>query len=111
MGWDFDLLKSGKNFKRIDFDGEVLTLVPAKYEIDDSLAVQAWGDWEPYGTLTVNLGEEDLPEHYAYFNINMYRGPELLEVLENASIINGTQKTKKSGFVTYPLVRWNLEDL
>lgn len=96
----------------ITFDGYELTLLKASYEIDNTLAVRAnTSEGESYAVFTVNLElPPDILEHNEqFFDINLYKGEELLELLIKEKIVEKLGFKLRSGFVVYPLVRWNLE--
>ena len=63
---------------------------------------------EPFGVLTVNLGE-DLPKDMAYINTNNM--PDALDFLIKNDLAEDTGKTGKSGFCTYPLVKLKLDKI
>lgn len=92
----------------ITFDGKQLVLTRTTYTHDQSLAVAAeTQSKELYAVLTVNL---DFPvfENSQFFDINLYKGEELLELLINKGIVEKTGMELRSGFVNYPMVTWNL---
>lgn len=94
--------------RTIEFEGYKLKLVKGSYAHDGTLAVTADTDkGETYGVLTVNLDTPFGPEEQ-FFDINMYKGDELYQILIEQDIIKPTNFHVTSGFVTYPLVTWNL---
>lgn len=94
--------------KTITFDGNQLTLTKTTYAHDQSLAVAAeTQSKELYAVLTVNL-EFPVFDNSQFFDINMYKGKELLELLEKEGIVEKTGMELRSGFVNYPMVTWNL---
>ena len=97
--------------KIISFDGEELLLRKESYEHDKTLAITAESpDGEPYANFTVNLDVPFLGHNEQFFNINMFKGKEILELLIAESIVVTTGYESQSGFVTYPLVKWNFEE-
>ena len=95
--------------KTISFDDEELILEKASYAYDDSLAVVAKTiDGESYAVLTVNLDFPALGNNEQFFDINLYKGLELLDLLIAEGVLEKTGFEQQSGFVKYPLVRWNL---
>lgn len=98
--------------KTINFDGYILILKKTSYEHDGSLAVSATTkEHELYATLTVNLPFPTF-KNQQFFNINLYKGEELLQLLIAEGIVKQTNFEFQSGIVTYPMVKWNLgEDM
>ena len=96
--------------RTINFDGYVLILEKTSYEHDNSLAVHAKTDeGESYAVLTVNLDFPLYSNSDQFFDINLYKGQEIMELLVKEKIIQLIGFELQSGFVTYPLVHWNLE--
>lgn len=94
--------------KTINFDGKPLVLTRTTYTHDQSLAVAAeTKSKELYAVLTVNL---DFPvfDNSQFFDINLYKGKDLLELLVKEGIVEKTGLELRNGFVTYPMVTWNL---
>lgn len=94
--------------KIINFDGEQLILTKTTYTHNQSLAVVAeTQNEELYSILTANL---DIPvfSNHQFFDINLRNGKELLELLIREEIVERTGFELRSGFVTYPMVTWNL---
>lgn len=94
--------------KTINFDGKTLVLTRTTYTHDQSLAVAAeTQSKELYAVLTVNL---DFPvfDNSQFFDINLYKGKDLLELLVKEGIVEKTGLELRNGFVTYPMVTWNL---
>lgn len=63
---------------------------------------------EPYGTLTVNLGERLFPDT-AYVDTNNM--PDAERFIKENGLGEFTGKTKDSGYCTYPLYKFNLDKL
>lgn len=82
----------------------------SRYLADNSLFVAAWSHSEDaLVNLTVCLGDMGLAEDEAYVDINNY--PEVLETIADLKIGVPTGEVRRSGYVTYPVVRFNLEKL
>ena len=82
--------------------------VTATYEVDEkSLVVSVENPDGAIGTVTVYLGE--VPKDYAYIDVNNF--PEIVEVLERLEVAEHTGIYTKSGFVEYPLYKFNREKL
>lgn len=63
---------------------------------------------EPYGVLTINLGDK-LPSDYAYLDTNMH--PNAEEIVKEYGLAENTGKYEQSGFCTYPLYKFNISRL
>lgn len=78
-----------------------------------SLLMAEGGDYpdEPYGNLTVNLsdGFEVLPKYHAYIDVNNM--PEAAGVLSESGLAMPTGDMRQSGFVTYPLYKFDKDVL
>lgn len=82
--------------------------VSATYAVDnESLAVLVESSDGAIGTATVYLGE--VPKDYAYIDVNNF--PEIVEVIERLGVAEHTGIFTKSGFVVYPLYKFNREKL
>lgn len=95
-----------------DYYGNKVKVYPliASY-FNYNLAIRLWtDDGEPWCTLTVNLpGAEDLPADYAYVDVNNF--PEAEEFIKKYNLGEPTGLTKQSGFVVYPLYKFDLQKL
>ena len=83
----------------ITFDGKQLVLTRTTYPHDQSLAVAAeTQNKELYAVLTVNL---DFPvfDNSQFFDINLYKGKDLLELLVKEGIVEKTGLELRSGFI------------
>lgn len=84
-----------------------LTLAPTYYMDNGSLGIyilhRTSNEWEPYGTLTVNLEERSLGKNKAYVDTNNL-GAEILDWITDNGLGELTGNEKKSGFCTYPEV-------
>ncbi|PGS81618.1 hypothetical protein COC69_05665 [Bacillus cereus] len=97
--------------KKIKFEGYELSLYKAEYQNNQALAIMAiMEDGEDYATLTVNLGGTTMPT-WQYFNTNMHRGDKMFELLKVEKIITPLGFSAQSGFVSYPMVQWQLEGI
>ena len=78
-----------------------------------SLLMAEGGDYpdEPYGTLTVNLADDNelLPKYHAYVDVNNM--PEAEDILKGAGIVKSTEDMRLSGFVAYPLYEFDKDVL
>lgn len=82
--------------------------VSATYSVDDeSLAVLVESSVGAIGTATVYLGE--VPKDCAYIDVNNF--PEIVGVIERLGVAKHTGIYTKSGFVEYPLYKFNREKL
>ena len=61
--------------------------------------------WEPFGTFTVNLGEE-LPDDCAYVDANNMPGVE--DWLKDNGLAEPLAKQRQSGFCMYPLYKFDI---
>ena len=102
-----------KTFDFKDQWGDVtrVRLVRGAYA-DGSLAVQALregdGCWEPYATLTTNLGDErNQNASYAYVDTNNL--PSAAAFLVENGLATYTGLTRPSGFCAYPLFAFTSE--
>lgn len=90
---------------------KVYPLVASYY--NQNLAIRLWTDeGEPWATLTVNLDEnlyDELGEEYAFVDINNF--PEAEEFIAKYGIGESLHMYKTSGYVRYPLYKFDLEKL
>lgn len=91
-----------------------VSLVPAYYMDDQSLSIQllykVGNDWEPYGSLTTNLGESSMGRNNAYVDTNNL-GNQILDWIKKNDLGEPTGRMKQSGFCRYPEVHFNEEAL
>lgn len=88
---------------------ERITLSVTSYTDNGNLAIVAeTEDGEPWGALTINLGST-LPNDCAYLNVNS--NPFVTDFIIRNEIGKDTGKVEKSGFVTYPLFKFNMNRL
>ena len=59
----------------------------------------------PLAPITVCLHDSDLLPDESYVDVNNF--PEVLELIADLNLGTLTGKTRQSGFVTYPLVKFN----
>lgn len=82
----------------------------ASYMSDQSLFIALWSHTEgPLLNLTVCLCDPDLAPDESYVDINNF--PKVLEMIADLELGTPTGKMKKSGYVTYPVVKFNMEEL
>lgn len=82
----------------------------SRYEADDSLFVSAWCFGKgPIATLTVCLHDRDLGADESYVDVNNF--PEVLELIADLGIGSPTGKVRQSGYVTYPVVKFDMKKL
>lgn len=90
---------------------KVYPLVASYY--NQNLAIRLWTDeGEPWTTLTVNLDEnliDELGEEYAFVDVNNF--PEAEEFIAKYGIGEPMNVYKTSGFVRYPLYKFDLKKL
>lgn len=81
-----------------------------RYDVDGSLAVtmdcDSGGWWEPYATLTVNLGSPLAGDTSAFIDTNNM-GQDVVRWLEEHGIAHATGEEAKSGYCTYPLMEFD----
>ena len=78
------------------------------YASNNSLAVQADCDEGPFATLTVNLNNFLQGEDYAYVDTN--NCPWAEEFLQENNLADPVGVYGQSGWCTYPLYHFNLEN-
>ena len=68
-------------------------------------------DDEVFATMTVNLGEEEdvLPKDQAYLDVNNL--PEIEDFVVKNKLAEPMEIVRQSGYVVYPLYKFNLEEL
>lgn len=81
-----------------------------KYRTDDSIAIMAENQQEgAIATITVCLCDRSLEENEAYVDTN--NCPWALNFIESNKLGKQTGRTRRSGFCTYPAVKFNIEQL
>lgn len=103
-----------RTFKYTDAYGDEYEIYFEKcnYIVDDSLAIAVWcrepGEefWEPYGTLTVNLGPFCFGPKTAYIDTNNLKG--MCEFVGEQGWARRVGEGR-SGYCTYPLVEFTDE--
>lgn len=89
---------------------EGVYLQAGKYQVDNSVAIQAWNRQDgPIATLTVCLCDKSLGKGEAYIDTN--NCPWALDFIKENKLGEPTGKWRKSGFCTYPAVKFNTEQL
>ena len=94
-----------------DYFGNPIEVLPrlGKYAYTNNLAIRlVTKDGEPWATLTVNL-DVKLPPDYAYVDINNFDDASVF--IEENGLGEWTGGIKQSGFVIYPLYKFDLEKL
>ena len=83
-----------------------------KYSHKNNLAIMmvcADSDWpEPFANLTVNLPDHDLPDDLAFIDTNNLRTAFDFILKYNLGELVGFGQ---SGFCTYPLIKFNLDEV
>jgi hypothetical protein len=88
--------------KYVTINGERLRLEKKHYGTGH-LALEAFGsDGLPFGTISVNIPELNVPTNQIFFDINNL-GPEVLNQMQEQGVLRFTGQGGQSGFVTYPL--------
>lgn len=83
-----------------------LQLFVTSYCHNGNMAIIAYSNDEPYVDLTVNF-DETLPVQEAYVNVNGM--PNIVQIIEEFATAKGI--TKRSGYVEYPLYRFDLSKM
>lgn len=98
-----------------DYFGNDVHVYPtiSRYAHGGGLCIQLWAEnSEPWATMTVNLDDklyERFGEEYAYVDVNNF--PEAIELIERYNLAENTGCVRQSGFVQYPLYRFDLAKL
>lgn len=101
-----------KKYKVKTVSGEYnLYFKAERYNANDTLAVDAYDakDNEWFGTITVNLSDpRQIEKNHAFFDINNF-GKRFLDqlVAHGLAEMHKDGYTRTSGWVEYPLVKWN----
>lgn len=81
-----------------------------RYQADSALFIEIDDKYEGgIVRLTVCLGDDSLAPDESYVDVNNF--PDVLEFIKNNRLGLPTGKTRKSGFVTYPVVKFDMERL
>lgn len=97
-----------------DYYGNKIKVYPliASY-YNHNLAIRLWtDDGEPWASLTVNLDvnlHDELGEEYALVDVNNF--PEAEEFIAKYGIGEPMNASKTSGYVRYPLYKFDLKKL
>ena len=100
-----------KRYLQINYKGQILDLDVVRYSTGKRIAIQAYTKTkEPFDVLTVNIPayDADFDDNYIFLNTNHV--PDIDKVLEQAGLIENTGYRIQSGYCTYPVVRWMLND-
>lgn len=94
-----------------DWTGEEtdVDIIKAQYAVNGRLALEIYCDEGPYGRLTVNIDGPVFGDNYAYIDVNNM--PGAVRFLESIGAGEATGYGCASGFVMYPLFRFNEEFL
>lgn len=80
-----------------------------KYRADNSLAIQAWNDTDgPIATLTVCLNKSGMLENESFVDTN--NCPWVVELIEKEKL-GELVGFSRSGYCTYPLVKFDMEQI
>lgn len=89
-------------------------VIVGKYVHDQTTYMQLMahdkGRIEPFARVTMNLNHPTLLEEHAYIDTNS-NGEEIIDWLKENKLITGVIGKRQSGWVTYPLVEFNMERL
>lgn len=81
-----------------------------RYQADGSVAIEAWNNQDgPIARLTVCLCDGSLAEDEAYVDTN--NCPRAVEFIEKEGLGKRTGRTGRSGYCTYPVVKFDMEQL
>lgn len=82
----------------------------AKYQADNSIAVEIWSCEEgPIARLTVCLDDKSLGKDEAYVDTN--NCPWAIDFLKEYGFAEETGKTKASGYCIYPMMKFNRDKM
>ncbi len=88
------------------YDGVYLKV--GKYLADNSVAIEAWNRQNgPIATITVCLCDRSLGEGEAYIDTN--NCPWAIGFIEHEGLGKRTGKMGRSGYCTYPVVRFDMQ--
>lgn len=77
-----------------------------RYLADNSLCIDVWDHLEgPLAKLTVCLEDRELAADESYVDVNNF--PEALGFIADHNLGTPTGKTRQSGYVTYPVVKFD----
>lgn len=86
---------------------ENVFLQVGKYQADNSVAIRAQNQQDgPIATLTVCLCDKSLSEGEAYIDTN--NCPWAVEFIEKEGLGKRTGRTGRSGYCTYPVVKFDM---
>lgn len=82
----------------------------SRYKADHALFVGLHSHSEgPLANITVCLGDRDLQENESYVDVNNF--PEVLDFILENELGTPTGKLMQSGYVTYPVVAFDMNKL
>lgn len=98
--------------KYYKLNNEMVSLTTGIYMFTGNTSLNATCDnGEPYGCLTVNLMDPLESPDLAFLNINLYGVDVEKFITENGLGKKVKGRDTKSGFLTYPLYRLNLDKI
>ena len=96
---------------KLAFNDEILGINIEKYANNDNLAImlicETEGFPEPYATITVNI--DDLDENQSCVDTN--NCPWAIDLIEEYKLGEPTGKIIQSGFCTYPVYQFDINEL
>lgn len=101
-----------KTYRFITEYGDYTVTLEKREYYNGNLAIRMiTEDDEVFATMTVNLGEEDdvLPKDQAYLDVNNL--PEIEDFVVKNKLAEPMEIVRQSGYVVYPLYKFNLEEL
>ncbi len=79
-----------------------------KYQADNSVAIRAWNREDgPIATITVCLCDKSLGEGEAYIDTN--NCPWAIDFIEQEGLGKKTGRMGRSGYCTYPVVKFDMQ--
>lgn len=87
---------------------EGVHLYVGRYQADNSVEIQVWNTEDgPIATLTVCLCDRSLGEGEAYIDTN--NCPWAVDFIEQEGLGKRTGRTGRSGYYTYPVVKFDMQ--
>lgn len=90
------------------YDKDEVTLQVNHYANNGNLQIQLWSEYEPFASLTVNLGEK-LPADCAYLDTNNLRCAFDFCMIHKLGEFTGA--FSQSGYCTYPLWKFDMNEV
>ncbi len=91
------------------FGKEVDCIVNVGKYAKGGIAVQLYTAYEPYATLTTKLDVEGFSDEYAFVDTN--NCPWAEELIKEYNLGEPTGMSARSGYCTYPLYKFDLDEL